>query len=200
LGEEAQVSKYGKGIAALRDSDKSWSTWDEMKDVEYEGSPGIESSKYLNIWVCDLPQGRGSYATSIYDISEADGIVIDAAYFGVKEDKESAYGQGKTLTHLIGNYLGLHDLWNESEPCADDYVSDTPIHNMPNRGKPRYKHVTTCETRRLVQEMTMNFMDSTDDEYQMMFTEGQVRRMHATLHALRPGMIFTPTKDRTDEN
>jgi hypothetical protein len=51
----------------------------------------------------------------------------------------------RTLTHLMGNYLNLYDLWNESQPCADDYVDDTPIHNAPNGRFWQYRHVSTCD-------------------------------------------------------
>lgn len=40
----------------------------------------------------------------------------------------------------------------------------------------------------------MNFMDSTDDAYVMMFTEGQVRRMRAMIEIVRPELVFSSSK------
>jgi hypothetical protein len=35
--------------------------------------------------------------------------------------------------HLVANYLGIYELWNEVTPClADDFVDETPNHNAPN--------------------------------------------------------------------
>ena len=126
-----------------------------MKSQEKGGARAVLPDKLINIWISDLDPNIGSYATSPFQDVEDAGIVIDQRLFGKEQ---------KSLTHLMGNYLGLKDLWHEYEPCGDDLVSDTPISNAPNRGKPKFKHITTCVRNRLVPEMTMNYMDSTDDD------------------------------------
>jgi len=194
----AEDTEYGSGIATLQSSATPWTSWDQMKDPESGGSTSIEPSRYINIWVCDLPADMASYSSSIYCIDKEDGIVIDDRYFGSTE--EGNYTEGKTLTHLIGNYLGLHDLWNEYELCKDDYVDDTPISNAENTGKPKYKHITTCDKENLTQEMTMNFMDNTDDSYQTLFTKGQVDRIHAVIEEVRPSLILKSSKTAGHEN
>lgn len=111
---------------------------------------------------------------------ETDGIVIDYQFFGTIGTSREPYNDGKTLTHLVGSYLGLYELWNEERPCWDDYVNDTPIHNAPNYGPTNeYKHVSTCPGNPV--EMSMNFMDNSDDEYLYLFTAGQMMRIHAVL-------------------
>ncbi len=124
---------------------------------------------------------------------ETDGIVIDNRYFGVQRDARTPYNEGKTLTHLVGNYLGLHELWGEYT-CSDDYVDDTPIHNAPNYGCPSYKHVSTCGDNPV--EMTMNFMDNTNDACQYMFTLGQKIRMQTMLSKGGPryGLVESDVK------
>jgi hypothetical protein len=108
-------------------------------------------------------------------------------------DSANPYALGRTLVHLMGSYLNLYELWNEFEPCADDYVEDTPIHNAPNNLINPYLHVSTCFSD-LVAEMPMNFMDNTIDTGQYMFTRGQVTRMRATLAdgGSRGGLALTP--------
>ena len=178
-----------EGLAHVVDNPATWSSWDEMKSPSKLGSRSYLPDKYINIWVTKLPDGMSSYASSIYrDVgSDVDGIVLDAQYFN--KDPGSPYGQGKTLTHLMGNYLGLYDLWSEDRPCEDDYVDDTPIHNALNYGKPFHRHVSTCDKQNIVPEMLMNFMDNSDDELQTMFTAGQVLRMHAVLSLVRDGLL-----------
>ncbi len=184
-----ETQQIGEGIATVRNAGKSWVTFDDMKDHTKSGVRPIQPDRYVNIWVVDLPDHLASYATSPYQNAHNAGIVIDHNFFATKTRGQHGFIEGKTLTHLVGNFLGLRDLWSEYGECVDDFVKDTPIHNSPNRGRPKYKHVTTCVKNRLVPEMTMNFMDSTDDSYQMMFTEGQVKRMHAFLQTARLGLI-----------
>lgn len=166
-----------------------WKSWDEMKLVETGGIEAEQPRQFINVWVSQLPEGIASYSSSLYrDIgSGLDGIVLDAKYFN--QDSTSPYNQGKTLTHLIGNYLGLHDLWSYDRHCQDDYVDDTPIHNSLNYGKPAHTHVTICPEENYAPEMVMNFMDNSDDELQTMFTAGQVLRMHTILNLFREGLI-----------
>ena len=172
------------GIVSHQRTSKKWSEYDAMKDPEKGGAAPKEPDRYLNIWVCHLDDEISSYATSPYQSDDLSGIVIDYRLFGQKDSL-----QGKALTHLIGNYLGLEDLYNEYEPCKDDGVDDTIISNAPNFGKPRHRHRTTCASENMATEMVMNFMDSTDDEIQVMFTKGQVARMHAFLHVARSGLL-----------
>lgn len=69
-------------------------------------------------------------------------------------------------------------------------MEDTPIHNAPNYGCPGYKHVSTCFDNPV--EMTMNFMDNTNDACRYMFTQGQKIRMQATLAKKGPraGLVY----------
>jgi hypothetical protein len=139
------------------------------------------SQKYLNVWVCKLANDVNGYAQMPGGNPAIDGIVIDYRYFGVANYNDSPYDQGKTLTHLVGNYLNLFPLWGSGVRCSDDYVDDTPIHNAPNYGNPGPGHISICPGYPL--EMTLNFMDNTVDAARCMFTYGQMLRMHSVLAA-----------------
>lgn len=168
-------------------------TDDDLVKTQRFGSLAWDTKRYLNIWVANLADTVSGYAQMPSGPDETDGIVIDYRYFGSERTALAPYNEGKTLTHLIGNYLGLHDLWGEYT-CSDDYVDDTPLHNAPNYGCPTYKHVSTCGDNPV--EMTMNFMDNTNDACQYMFTMGQKIRMHAILSkgGPREGLVATATK------
>lgn len=157
-----------------------WGGDDAIKSRITGGTDIVEPSKYLNIWIGNLADSISGYAQFPGGPDKTDGIVIDYHFFGTLGTAQKPYNLGKTLTHLVGSYLGLHELWNEQIPCRDDYVNDTPIHNAPNFGEnQQYKHVSLCFDGDV--EMTMNYMDNSDDNSLYMFTRGQMLRMQATI-------------------
>ena len=161
-----------------------WEVDDEMKFNANQGYDNYDPDHYLNIWICSLNNSAG-YAQYPGGPSITDGIVIDDRFFEFGSGgAEVLYDGGKTLVHLVGNYLGLRDLWNENVECGDDKVGDTPLHNGPNYtlGK-NYFNRSTCD---MGFEMVMNYMDNTPDEIQYLFTVGQVKRLRAPLH---PGSV-----------
>ncbi len=138
--------------------------------------PGGLNENQIPVFIVELSDKFAGISTHPMNYPKLDGIVIDHRFFSLKDSTEFNYTGGKTLVHLIANYFGLEDLWNEFEPCGDDKVSDTPIHNYANFTiGTNYKNVSTCEGQPV--EMIVNYMDNTPDEYQCMFTEGQVERM-----------------------
>ena len=169
------------GILTVPTSVTTWLADDKMKSATTGGSTAWDTEKYLNIWVVNFPDSISGYAQMPAGPAATDGIVIDARYFGKKPntDKTFPYTEGETMTHLMGTYLNLYELWSETTLCADDGVEDTPIHNAPTLGNVDYKHVSTCNGNPVV--MSMNYMDNTNDNMQYMFTNGQKRRLQATL-------------------
>jgi hypothetical protein len=72
--------------------------------------------------------------------------------------------------------MNLRHIWGDAT-CGSDLVSDTPTHNTANYGVPVYPHYSTCTGTPV--EMTMNYMDYTDDNAMYMFSTGQKSRMSA---------------------
>jgi hypothetical protein len=168
---------------------------DAMKSSDTGGADPWNTDKYLNVWVVDLDNASG-YAQMPSGPEETDGVVIDYRFFG-DENTISNFSEGKTLTHLIGNYLGLYSLWGNGE-CEDDLVQDTPIHSSQNHDCGSNLHASFCGEGGF--EMPMNFMDSTPDECQSMFTFGQKIRLHAFLSvpSLRGKLTNTVVDCSTD--
>jgi len=150
--------------------------FNSIKDSQTGGTIPFEPENYLNIWVGELI-GSSGFSQMPGGILETDGIVIDPNYFG---PQMVPYSEGKTLTHLMGNALGLANLWGDNK-CQDDGVNDTPIHNAPNynKVKPAENHISLCKGFK--REMYMNYMDNTVDSMLYMFTLGQKQRMHQFL-------------------
>lgn len=198
LAKEDPAGKKASAIRFIQTKQPVWQSDDAMKSAKTDGVDPWNTQQYLNIWVVDLPENMAGYAQMPGGPVETDGIVIASAFFGTGDQLHQQYNQGKTLTHLIGSYLNLYELWNEQILCADDYVEDTPIHNAPNTESPQYKHISTCDGHPV--EMTMNFMDNTDDAALTMFTVGQKARMLASFYKDGPRAGLLETKVKCDNN
>lgn len=147
------------------------------------GLPAVLPANHLNIWILPMEDGQAGYAQFPGGPQSYDGIVIAKDYFGLKSDTSDPFAEGRTLTHLVGNYLGLLPIWGKVR-CGDDGIRDTPTHNAPNIGSPGSGHYSTCPGNPL--EMTMNFMDSANDNQLYSFTRGQIRFMRAVLNERGP--------------
>jgi hypothetical protein len=171
------------GIVTVPTAVTTWLGDDKMKSATTGGSTAWDTEKYVNIWVVSFPDTISGYAQMPAGPPATDGIVLDTRYFGKKNLKADVfpYNEGKTLTHLIAGYLNVYELWSETVACGDDGVDDTPIHNLPNLGWgcADYRHVSACNGEPV--EMTMNFMDNTNDACVYMFTNGQKKRLQASL-------------------
>jgi hypothetical protein len=171
------------GVVQPTTTAQLWATGDSIMR-HADGSRPWATDRYLNIWVARLDSMSGAgWAQMPGGPATSDGIVIDDRVF-VRANRA---GQANvTLSHLAASYLNLYELWSDTEPCADDYVDDTPIHNAPNYGLDQYayRHVSTCDGNPV--EMLSNIMDNAADSIQYLFTWGQVVRMQATLSADGP--------------
>ncbi|HYF31756.1 MAG TPA: zinc metalloprotease [Chitinophagaceae bacterium] len=154
---------------------RSWAANDQMKFSQNGGSDVVDPAHKLNIWVCDLQKYLG-YAYYPGITPELDGVVVWYKAFGRTGALQVPYHKGRTATHEVGHYLNLRHIWGDAA-CGNDLVDDTPQHNTANFGCPSYPHLSTCAGSPV--EMTMNYMDYTDDPCMFMFSNGQKTRMLA---------------------
>mgnify|MGYP000928074317 CR=1 FL=1 len=159
---------------------------------------------YLNIWVCPLSNGLLGYATfpnpgssgvqglsSPYGTTTTDGVVIlNTAFGSIGTASSGSYNKGRTATHEIGHWVGLRHIWGDGN-CATDYCNDTPPAQTSNYGCPTFPyHVGTCSGN-TTGEMTMNYMDYTNDACMYMFSRDQKVRAQLILtnSSLRASLI-----------
>jgi hypothetical protein len=156
----------------------SWGTRDAMKKTKQGGLDPTSPSNTLNLWVCTIGGGILGYAQFPGGSAATDGVVCDSKYVGVTPNTGSAYpyNLGRTTSHEVGHWMNLRHIWGDAN-CGSDLVADTPTHNTANYGVPVYPHLSTCPGTPV--EMTMNYMDYTDDRGMYMFTLGQKSRMSA---------------------
>jgi hypothetical protein len=154
----------------------SWGTADAMKKTSKGGLAPTSPTTKLNLWVCTIGGGILGYAQFPGGSSATDGVVIDSRYLGTVGTATYPYNLGRTATHEVGHWMNLRHIWGDAT-CGSDLVADTPSHNAANFGVPTYPHYSTCSGTPV--EMTMNYMDYTDDVAMYMFSLGQKSRMAA---------------------
>ncbi len=171
------ITRTSTRVAAFGDDDA-------MKSAASGGADGWPADRYLNVWACHLENLLG-YAQFPGGPAQTDGVVIDYRAFGTSGTAEAPFNLGRTATHEVGHWLNLFHIWgDDGMGCAGtDQVDDTPNQAGPNIGSPGFPHVT-CDNGP-DGDMFVNFMDYVDDRCMVMFTVGQVERMHATLDAAR---------------
>jgi len=159
----------------------SWSASTDAMKKSAQGIAPTDPTHNLNLWVVNkIVDSFGDevlgYAQFPGGNLSTDGVVIGYRYFGRTGTAVAPFNKGRTATHEVGHYLNLRHIWGDQN-CGSDLVSDTPTHNTYNFGCPVFPHASTCAGRPT--EMTMNYMDYTDDACMYMFTTGQKNRMLA---------------------
>ena len=150
------------------DATASWGTNDAVKAAY----PPISPSTHLNIWVCEIGGGILGYAQFPGGSAATDGVVL--LHSSLPGGSAAPYNLGRTATHEVGHYLNLRHIWGDGRCRQDDFVTDTPSSDGANYGCPSFPTVN-CKTT----DMTMNYMDYTDDSCMYMFTDGQRNRMRS---------------------
>jgi hypothetical protein len=172
-------------------SKTSWGTRDAMKSSRKGGIDPTSPTTTLNIWVCVIGNGILGYAQFPGGSSSTDGIVIDPRYFGTTGLAIAPFNLGRTATHEVGHYFNLRHIWGDAT-CGNDFVGDTPPHRTANYSCPNTINITCTNNTSFNREMTMNYMDYTDDACMYMFTLGQASRMKATYAVGGPRASLIP--------
>lgn len=168
------------GILRVPTSATSFSTsGNAMKSSSTGGSNAWNSSRYLNLWVCDISGSVLGYAQFPGGSASTDGVVIDYLYFGTIGTATAPFNKGRTATHEVGHWLNLFHIWgDDGTGCTgSDQVSDTPNAGGPNYGCPAFPRVTCSNGPN--GDLFMNYMDYTDDACMFMFSNAQITRMRA---------------------
>lgn len=199
------ITRTNTTVRDIGDKDRWFTTLRGGKDA-------WNTKKYINIWVCEAGEDLYGFAflPGTADPPEADGLVISSEYFGSMGTAIASFPnhKGRTTTHEMGHYFNLEHLWgpDDSECEEGDGVADTPV---------QFEPTYDCATFPLKDDCTptdngilfFNYMDYVDDECMYMFTEGQKKRMNASLNGFRSTLLgqtncslSTSTEDNLAEN
>ena len=194
LAKRTATGTATTGVIHKQTKISSWSTNDAVKNSKRGGDDAWDASKYLNLWACNLGQGLLGYAQFPGGAASTDGVVILYSAFGSRAKYTAgtyipSYDLGRTATHEVGHWLNLRHIWgDDSGACTgSDLVDDTPNQGAENYGCPVFPHVTCSNSG----DMSMNYMDYTDDKCMYMFSTGQSSRMNAlfSIGGTRVGLL-----------
>jgi len=153
------------------------------------GSDAFFPESHINVWIGRSDDIFGVTSPLEYAGTADDGIIITPEAFGTNDDPTSITNLGRTMTHELGHYFGLNHLWGKENGCDnDDGIEDTPIQEGPYIDCLEFPQLS-CESF----DMHMNFMDFSNDECLLFFTQGQVEIMQQTLAEIRSGTIVSTT-------
>lgn len=161
-----------------------------------------DPSRFINIWTTDMSGGILGYAqfpdnaaglgglNASGGLASTDGVVILYSAYGSRAKfaggiYSTPYDKGRTLTHELGHWFSLRHIWGDgtAATCSTDYCADTPTQATANYGCVAFPHVT-CSN--VTGDMSMNYMDYSDDVCLYMFTQAQKDRMQAVMAANTP--------------
>lgn len=162
---------------------------------------------YMNIVVTNISGGILGFSPLGGTPGTGKTVVIDNNSFGASLSPSptscsnfaptSPYNKGRTLTHELGHFLNLNHTFQSCDGanCATsgDRVCDTPSANVAAYGCPAIGTVSGCVDTQL----TMNYMDYTDDACMYMFTAGQATRMLAWYNSIKTQLSTTALANET---
>jgi PKD repeat protein len=140
-----------------------------------------DPTKYLNIYVYTLGGGvlGFAYPNGMQAVHITDGA------FG---NTSGSFNLGRTATHEVGHHFNLSHIWGDAT-CGNDGVADTPPAQTSNGGCPSHPYKLGTCAGNTTGEMTMNYMDYTNDACMNAFTAGQKARMTSAINAVRPALV-----------
>lgn len=182
------------GIDRINRNTKGWSTPPySMSYIDATIKPNSiwDPTRYFNIWTLNLGNQLLGYAqfpnssglgglNANNGAANTDGVVILYNAFGNTGNVAAPYNKGRTATHEVGHWLGLLHIWgDDGTSCTgSDNCADTPNQADENYGCPTFATNISCSNSG---DMSMNYMDYTDDACMNLFTANQKTRMQTVM-------------------
>lgn len=136
-------------------------------------------SGYMNFLVKDIGSGLLGYSPLGGSIAAGQSVVMNLGAFGSGAGCPNSgvvpgapYNLGRTVTHELGHFYNLNHIWGDGGCGVDDGIADTPLASGSNGGCPDAGSIPGCVAGEY--EMSMNYMDYTNDACMYMFTQGQM--------------------------
>ena len=134
---------------------------------------------YLNFLVKTLSGGTLGFSPKPGNIAAGQAVTMNTFAFGSGAGCPGSnvvpgapYNLGRTVTHELGHFFDLSHVWGDG-PCGmDDGIADTPEADGANAGCPNPGDFPGCVAGEF--ELSMNYMDYTDDACMYMFSQGQI--------------------------
>lgn len=147
---------------------------------------------YMNFVIKDIGTQLLGYSPYPGTPSNAGCVVMNTTCYGSGSGcsslgyvPTSPYNLGRTVTHELGHFFNLDHTFANDNGCGgtdDDGVADTPRCGYAQYGCPTPGSVAGCVSGQ--KQLTMNYMDYTNDACMYMFTQGQANRVLAYLNTI----------------
>lgn len=172
LGSDGFDVKIEFVLAGItRTANDSW--FNDSGERRYKRTLGWDQKNYLNVYT-NTASGYLGYAYFPHSSAGKvlDGVVLNYASCGGRNEGSAPYNQGRTLVHEIGHYLGLYHTF--SGGCGDGYCAGDLI----NDTNPESGQFFGCGSRTTCgsPDPTTNYMDYSDDLCMWEFTAEQANR------------------------
>ncbi len=161
--------------------------WFADRNERYKQTLAWNQDEYLNVYT-NTASGYLGYAYFPQDSAGEwwDGVVLNYAACGGRNEGSAPYDQGRTLVHEIGHYLGLYHTFQDgcgTGYCAGDRINDTNPEAAPYYYCGSY---TSCGNP----DPTTNYMDYSEDLCMWQFTSEQANRAVCSLVNYRPTLYY----------
>jgi len=166
----------------------------EKADTTFKKKHNKDLTKIINVYTCS-GSGYLGWSTIPSDYAEknpAHAIVIASDSFPNQGNKE--FGEGDTVVHEIGHFLGLLHTFSNGK-CSEqsgDGVADTPLQKSATNGCPLKRD--SCPSSPGLDPID-NFMDYSSDSCMNKFTRGQIDRMRRTIKTYKPLLVANSHND-----
>ncbi|RMG31177.1 MAG: hypothetical protein D6730_01635, partial [Bacteroidetes bacterium] len=199
----ASVDPQGQPTTGITRTQSTLTRHNSANDQALKDLIRWDPERYLNIWVVkSIGMGAGNTLGYTYLPGtvprERDGVVITGKYVGTTGTATPPYNHGRTLTHEVGHFLGLHHTFREEGACSDtseadcllagDKVCDTPTELEPKYFCP--DETNSCREFPCDQpDPIHNYLNYVDDVCMNEFTAGQKMRALQFLREYRALLI-----------
>ncbi len=202
----ANIDQLGNPTTGIERRQTNVFSWTDNNQVKFTSAGGLnawDSTKYLNLWSCNLANPLLGYGTFPGGAPNVDGVVIKYSTIGspTNPGTETPFDIGGTAIHEVGHWLNLRHIWGDEDGCVgSDLVSDTPNQSRATSGNPTGQVLDICgagsdgspASNVAPGKMYQNYMDYTYDLGYCMFTIGQTTRMIAALNLFRQSLFSSP--------
>lgn len=173
----------------------------EAKQTSTGGKDPWDTNKYLNMWVVPSIVGGLAYSSFPMEPANLQGFVCKSNIFGNtgSVSPTSSFNLGRTAVHEFGHFFNLFHIAGRRAPTIENCTEGDDVGDTPNQESmyPVDSDLTTagvqCPIRPSTScgstDMWMNYMDYVGDPCMVMFSQGQVDRMIATLYSTAASLI-----------
>ncbi len=173
---------------------------DDDNEATYKSILAVDTDENVNIYTTTA-DGYLGYAYFPQDSAWAgdlDGIVLNHAAVGGRNNSYYPYNQGRTLVHEMGHYLGLFHTFEGGSACENgydtgDFILDTPAESQAHFG---CTPTTTCGSNDPID----NYMSYSDDSCMDRFSPEQANRMVCSVMNYRPNTFTLINDNNTSIN